>query len=406
MHGTDGSERPCPVEHPGPGELTVRLGRLKGKEGVTLYAGRGHGAPKAAARLPAPPAGKAVGTTLTHPLRSAADAMGLAFATALIVIGLLRLAGRDRPAPPDTDPGTPGPTPPPGLNAAQGGLLLTERIEPRQQTAWLLDAVAAGRLDLTGEQHAPKLRRRSAGPGTYDPVTRDVFQRVFAGRREVVLGAYDPAFRAGWEALAGHLARWQAESGLWEAASVRRARIGRYAGLAACPLGFALAVVGAALGGGRHTVGGPLLVTGAAVFGAGLALARRAWELQRRTAEGSAQRLRAEMFRRYLADPGAFPDVEPLDRDRIRHCTAWAVSFGLADHWRAAVAAATVPTRQPSHRPVRPDTLLALALLDRARASSRAPSSSGGSGGGSGGGGSSSSSGVGGGAGGGGGGSW
>ncbi|MFH7335240.1 DUF2207 domain-containing protein [Streptomyces sp. KHY 26] len=404
VHGTDGSEHACALSRPGPRELTVRLDRLKGREGVTLFAGRGHGASGVAAEAPAPPAGKAVGTTVTHPLLNALLALGLALAAALVTIPLLRLAGRDRPAPGDTDPGTPGPTPPPGLNAAQGGLLVSERVEARHQTAWLLGAVAEGHLVLGGETHAPTLRRRAASAGAHDPVTEDVLQRVFAGRREVVLGAYDPWFQEGWEALAGHLTRWREESGLWEAASLRRARTGRYAGVAASVLGFVVAAVGAALGGGRHTAGGPLLIAGAVVFGAGLASARRAWELQRRTPEGSARWLRVESFRRYLADPAAFPGTEPLDEDQVRHCTAWAVALDLAADWREAVENSAVPTRQPSSRTVRLGPALAWALVGTAVASARSPSSGGSSGGSPGGGGS--SSGVGGGAGGGGGGSW
>lgn len=100
---------------------------------------------------------------------------------------------------------------------------------------------------------------------------------------------YDSSFQTGWHALARHLRQWQTGSGLWDPASVRRARTGRYAGRAAAVLGFVAAAVGAGLGGSRLAAGGPVLIAGAVVFGAGLALARRAWELHRCTREGSAQ---------------------------------------------------------------------------------------------------------------------
>ncbi|MEU8029987.1 DUF2207 domain-containing protein [Streptomyces sp. NPDC049099] len=407
VRGTDGSERGCAVEPTGAGVLTVKPVRLQGKEGLTLYATRGHSLGGAQPLLPAPPGGKAVGTTVTHPLLVALYTAGLALAAALAAIGLLRLFGRDRPAPEgaDTALGAPSATPPPGLSPAQGGILADERVDPRHQTAWLLEAVADGHLVLAGAEHAPTLRRRSRGAGWDDPVSREVLRYIFAGRDEIMLGHYDSSFQTGWQALARHLRQWQADSGLWDAASVRRARTGRYIGIAAAVLGFLTAVVGAGLSGARQAVGVPVLVAGGILYGAGLALARRAWELHRRTPEGSAQRLRVEAFRHYLADPSAVPHAEPLDDDQVRHYTAWAVALGLGDTWRRAVETSAVPTRQPSSRAVRLGPALAVGLVVTAALSSRAPSSSGGgSGGGSGAGGSSGD--VGGGAGGGGGGSW
>ncbi|MFH8772405.1 DUF2207 domain-containing protein [Streptomyces sp. NPDC017958] len=406
VQGTDGSRKKCTAEQTDPGSLTVRVDRLRGKQGLTLYATRG-GATSPAA-LPAPPGGEAVGTTVTHPLRIALRSVALALAVALVTIGLLRLAGRDRPAPAGADgsPGTPAPSllPPQDLSPAQGGILAAEQVEPAHQAAWLLGLAADGHLTLGGAEHAPTLRRPNRGAGADDPVTREVLRYMFAGRAEITLGQYDSSFETGWRALARHLTQWQADSGLWDPAAVRRARLARPVGIAATVLGLLAGAVGAALGGGRHAVGGPLLGAGVIVFGVGLALWRRGWELHRRTPEGSAQLLRVEAFRRCLADPSAFADTEPLDDDQVRLCTAWAVALGLGDTWRHAVESSAVSTRRRASPAVRFGPALALGIVVTAAMSSRAPSSSGsGSSGGSGGG---SSGGVGGGAGGGGGGSW
>ncbi|MEU0004959.1 hypothetical protein ABZ079_11865 [Streptomyces sp. NPDC006314] len=246
------------------------------------------------------------------------------------------------------------------------------------------------------------MRRRGRGAGSNDPVTSEVLRSMFAGRAEITLGQYDSSFQTGWQALARHLKEWQAGSGLWDTAAVRRARAGRPVGIAATLLGLVATVVGAVLGGGRHAAGGAVLTVGAIVFGIGLAPWRRAWELHRRSPEGSAQWLRVESFRRRLADPSAFADAEPLDDDQVRRCTAWAVALGLGDTWRRKVEASAVPTRRPASPAVRFGPALALGLVVTAALSSRSPSSGGS--GSSGGGGSSGS--VGGGAGGGGGGSW
>lgn len=408
VQGTDGSRKTCTAEEPEPGRLTVKIDRLKGKEGLTLYAARGPGGSAGRAALPAPPSGKAVGTTVRHPLLTALYAAGLALATALATIGLLRLAGRDRPAPQGADGSTGTPTanllPPEGLSPAQGGVLADERVEPQHQVAWLLGAVADGHLTLGGSDHAPTLRRSTPGAGSDDPVTREVLRYIFAGRGQITLGQYDSSFQTGWQALARHLEKWQADSGFWDTAAVRRARRAWPVGITAILLGLVIAAVGGVLGGGRHAAGGPVLTAGAIVFGVGLALWRYGGELHRRTAEGSAQWLRVQGFRRCLADPSLLSDAEPLDDDQVRLYTAWAVALGLGDAWRQAIEASAVPTRRRSSPAVRFGPALAVGLVVTAAMSSRSPSSSGsGSSGSSGGGGSGD---VGGGAGGGGGGSW
>ncbi|MFF4016923.1 DUF2207 domain-containing protein [Streptomyces sp. NPDC001843] len=412
VHGTDGSEKSCTTQETEPGHLTAKLDRLKGKEGLTLYAARASDGATGQAALPAPPTGKAIGTTVTYPGRVALNAMGLALAAALVTIGLLRLAGRDRPAPGGTD-GNPAasdrtPTPPQGLTPAQGGILLAERVDSQHQVAWLLGAAADGHLTIGGPGGSPTLRRRTSGDEPTDPVTREILRQMFAGRGQLTLGRYDSSFRTGWSTLLLRLQEWQAGAGLWDPAAARRARVSRPVGIVATLLGLVATVTGGVLGGGRHAAGTPVFIAGAIAFGAGLGLWLRAWELQRRTAEGSAGRQRTEAFRRYLADPSAFPDREPLDDHQVRLYTAWAVALGLGSTWQQAVEAATVPTRHRSSPAVRFGPGLAVGLGVASTRSHTAPSASGSSGSGSSGGWSSGGSdgGLGSGAGGGGGGSW
>ncbi|MEU1465935.1 DUF2207 domain-containing protein [Streptomyces sp. NPDC005727] len=404
--GTWDDGRPCTAVQSEPGHLVVRVGRLSGKEGLTLYATAAKTEAAGPAALPAAPSGRAVGTTLPHPMRNGGLFLAVALTCAALTVCALRHAGRDRV----TEDGgrvrrveaerlartlTPSAAPPDDLTPAQGGILLTERADKHHQVAWLLTAAADGLIAVRGGDRHPVIDRRDSGePG--DQETEEVLDKIFSGRSSLALGTRDHWFRQGWNDLLYRLDRWRATSDLWDAAGRRRAGAALTGGLIGTLLGLVLAITGGVLSGRRVAAGWPVLLTAAVLAGVGAALVGRHWELERRTPLGTARWLQVEAFRRYLADPATCPDELPTGQRADRYA-AWAVALGVESAWEAAVGAST-STRRASTLSGS-DVLLAAVVLS----SAPPPAPSGSSGGGGGG---STSGGVGGGAGGGGGGSW
>ena len=409
-HGSWDKGRPCTALQSEPGHLVVRLDELKGSEGLTLYATPAKTRLTGAAALPAAPSGKAVGTTLPHPMRNGGLFLAVALACAALTICALRIVGRDRLA---EDGGRlrrveverlartviPSATPPEELTPAQGGLLLTESVDKRHKVAWLLTAAADGHLTIQGDEKHPVLRRRDSGE-RMDREVKDVLSKMFSGRSSLALGSRDHWFRQGWDDLSGKLENWRTASGLWDMAAKKRV-LGRGAlDVVALLLGFALVITGGILNGRRIAAGTPVLLAGAVVAGLGIAVAARSWELDRRTPRGTALWLQVEAFRRYLTDPSSCPGELPVG-ERADRYAAWAVALGVESAWEQAISTATSrPTAGRRFSLDLTDVLLVAVVLSAASP----PSSSGGSSGSSGGG--SSSGDVGGGAGGGGGGSW
>ena len=406
-HGSWDHGKPCTAEQGEPGHLVVKLGKLSGNEGLTLYATAAKSKAVTPAALPTAPTGKAVGTSLPQPLYNSGLFLALALACVALTLGVLRFLGRDRVL---EDSGrvrrveverlarsvTPSSTPPEGLTPAQGGVLRVEAVMDQHKVAWLLDAAADGHLTIEGDDQHPVLKRHGR------PVNReirDVLDRMFAGGTSLALGWRNPSFRAGWEDLSWKLGIWRKASDLWDTTLTERlARWGR-AQLAVLLLAFVLVVTGGVLNGHRIAAGLPVLLAGAVAAGVGLAVVARGWELDRRTPHGTARWLEVEAFRRYLADPSACPDDLPVGPEADRYA-AWAVALGVESAWEQAIGASTSAPR--AGRPFSldlGDVLLAAVVVS-------AGSQSSGSGGGGSGGGGSSGGGVGGGAGGGGGGSW
>ncbi|MEV0473200.1 DUF2207 domain-containing protein [Streptomyces prunicolor] len=406
-HGSWDHGKPCTAAQSEPGHLVVKLGKLSGHEGLTLYATAAKTKAVTAAALPTAPTGKAVGTSLPQPLYNSGLFLALGLACVALTLGTLRFLGRDRVL---EDGGrvrrveverlarsvTPSATPPEGLTPAQGGVLRMEAVMDQHKVAWLLDAAADGHLTIEGDDQHPVLKRHGR------PVNReirDVLDRMFAGGTGLVLGRRDQSFKAGWEDLSWKLDNWRKASDLWDTTLTERlARWGR-AQLAVLLLAFVLVVTGGVLNGRRIAAGLPVLLAGAVAAGLGLAVVARGWELDRRTPHGAARWLQVEAFRRYLADPGACPDELPVGPEADRYA-AWAVALGVESAWEQAIGASTSAPRAGQRFSLDlGDVLLAAVVVSAASQSS-------GSGGGGSGGGGSSSGGVGGGAGGGGGGSW
>ncbi|MGW0390577.1 DUF2207 domain-containing protein [Streptomyces sp. NPDC003042] len=379
VQGVTGSRQSCTAVEPEPGHLVVALDGLGAGGGVTLHSsGAVTGSVGGAAAPPAPPTGMPDGDALMNPLRSALLAAATALAGALVTARLLRLAGRDRRA----DALTPRAVPPEGLSPAQGGILLAERVEPRHQVAWLLGAAIDGHVRIFGEERYPTVRRTTRRDEHTDPATETVLGEMFAGRGEFDLGADDQRFRTAWHTLGDQLADWQRTSGLWDPAGERRSRTARRIGIAAAVLGLVVATAHSPLGGWTGWEGWPIVVAGAVVAGAGLALWLRAWELQGRTARGAALWGQAESFRRFMADP------HPTDATALY--TAWAVALGELAAWQRVVTASTTEPPAPAtpYGPVLAVGLIAATAVSGAPLSSGDSVDSGGEGGGGGGGGS------------------
>jgi hypothetical protein len=275
-------------------------------------------------------------------------------------------------------------SPPPGMSAAMGGIVLRESVKPEHKVAWLIEQVGGGAValdDVTGTQ-------RLIRTGAPDRRMHPVLDRAFSGRSEIELGSYDAAFAGAWSQLDDAFTTWRKGCGLWDPRGDR-------AQLKAIVGGILLGLVGIGgtfLGGFVGSV--PVVVVSALLAGAALALVVRAWELRVRSVQGSAAWLRVESFRRFLHES----EVQHVDwatqNGHLREYTAWAVAVGEIDRWQAAVGRSTVAaSMDPGSAHL---VFLAPALISSTGSTSTAPSSSGGGGGG----------GVGGGGGGGGGGSW
>ncbi|MFF0082820.1 DUF2207 domain-containing protein [Streptomyces canus] len=383
-HGSWDQGKPCTARQSEPGHLVVRLDKLKGSEGLTLYATAAKNRLAGAAALPAP-SGKAVGTTLPHPMDNGGLFLAVAPACAALTVCALRFLGRDRVV---EDGGrerrveierlapevTPSATPPGELTPAQGGILLTDRVDRRHKVAWLLTAAADGHLTIQGDERHPVLRRRNSGE-RMDPEARGVLRTMFSGRSSLALGSSDIWFKRGWDDLSRNLEQWRTTSGLWDMSAKQRLLAWGLVEVAALALGFVLVITGGILNGRRIAAGLPVLLAGALVAGVGIAVAARSWELDRRTPHGTRLWFQVEAFRRYLADPSSGPDELPVGEQADRYA-AWAVALGVESAWERAVSASTArPGGRRRFSLDVTDVLLVAVVLSAASP----PSSSGGS---------------------------
>ncbi len=415
--GSTGDVGGCDVDEVEPGHLLVEIDSLGAGEGVTI--GAELGAPLISA--PSPP------TAPTGPASDPGD--GLARPALLAVLATLlgtfpavyvtRRAGREQAAvggPADiayaehviaSDPSTVQLVdaadlsqlatiefaPPAGVQAAQGGVVLHERVRAEHSTAWLLNQAIFGAVDLDLDGRDPVIRRT----GVPAPLASDesILAAMFGGRSEVTLKKYDKTFAAGWKRVGASLEKWMETSSLWSTEA--RSRRTRWAALAALVtvVGLLVGLAGAAL---ASRYGGPWIAAvpvGFAAAGFGLGLVIRSWELLVRTPRGTATWIRLLSFKRFLAGSETQHVEWAAQHGMLREYTAWAVALDEADHWARALERSNVDetSQTAAHDAVRFATI-APALSRATQAASTAPSSSGGGGG------------VGGGAGGGGGGSW
>ena len=246
--GPFGTEGGCDAVETEPGHLVVRTGPISSGQAVTVRATLG--APLAAvATAPAVPAEPAdTGAPLARPFLFGF----LAAAVAGLVTGrILRRAGREyAPAgyqgiAPGTAPVPPGVESPfaplPGdatrvdaadlvadappqvalprtLTAAQGGVVLAEKVQASHQAAWLLGQAQHGAIALEGDPKKPTMRWL----GGHGGADNAALLTMFHSRPTVELGTYDPDFASGWKMVGAELDAWRTTSGLWSDQAERR----------------------------------------------------------------------------------------------------------------------------------------------------------------------------------------
>lgn len=413
--GSQGSDTACDVRVVEPGHIAVTVEGIDSGEGVSLEGTTGSAvtSPPVEPQPPAPPEDPGAGL-----LAPAGAAAGAALLGAVPARWAVRRAGRERVAAggaADAAWATNSPeaerrvdenelaqmvttefAPPEGLTPAQGGIILSETVEPQHKVAWLIQEAIDGEIDLVEEdgQALRLVRTANGAEGATDETGSRFVQRAFGGRSEIDLAGYDPSFATAWSALDMDLHQWRLNSDLWDS----RAESRRLSMLMLGIVGAVVGLVAAAAGGAATAKWGagwlPAVVLGAVIAGIGMAVAVGSWELRVRTPKGTAAWLRVESFRRFLAGSEAFHAEEAAKRGVLREYTAWAVATGEIDRWSRAVRASTVIPASAGLS----YAYMAPMLIASTSFASTAPSSSGSGGGFSGG--------VGGGAGGGGGGSW
>ncbi len=407
--GAFGTEGGCDAVEVAPGHLVVRTGSLPSGQAVTVRATLGAplAAVPAAPGVPAPPAD--TGAPLAMPFLFGVLA---AAAAGLITGRVLRYAGREyapagyqglapgiAPVPPGTtSPFTPvGPdaarvdvadlaadappqiAPPRTLTAAQGGVVLAEKVRPSHKAAWLVGQAQHGAIALEGDPEKPTMRWLG-GHGATDNAA---LLTMFHSRPTVELGTYDPDFASGWKMVGAELDSWRTTSGLWSDRAERRRKWVIALGILVLIVGLVVAAV-AAYGWSLSQPEVWQLALLAVPTGVGLGMVLRAWELRVRTPAGSALYVQVEAFRRHLAGAQGADVDRAADAGLIDDYLAWAVALGESKAWTKAVEASSVVPGtgyDPSF------LFIANTLHSSTTAAATSPSSSGGGGGGAGGGG-------------------
>ena len=216
-------------------------------------------------------------------------------------------------------------SPPEGIAAHQGGILLEESVKEDHKTAWLLERAISGEIELSEDNGSrvliDKFSQRSAG----------TLDTIFDGREEVELGEYDKAFTSGWEKLENDLNAWMWESNLW---SFSRTKAISWI---AIPIAFAVFIwAGFTTHNAPIRVFDPWTIISTIIFGSVIAVCYRAWELAVRTPKGTGLWIQIEGFRKFLSQSEAKHVELASENGVLREYTAWAVSLGEADAWKRA----------------------------------------------------------------------
>jgi hypothetical protein len=225
--------------------------------------------------------------------------------------------------------------PPAGMEPWQGGVVDKEDVRNEHQAAWLVQRAVDGEITLTGEKK-PVV---GVGPnGVQDPI----LIQMFNGRSTVELGKRDASFRKAWSALKKQQQRYAKTSPLWHRTGDSARTRALVVGSIALVLGLIATIAGAVLCARQGGAWLPLVAVGAVAAGAGLAAVVRSWELRVRTPIGSAEWLKIESFRQFLAGSEAHHADWAAEHDILREYTAWAVALDEIDRWSKAVEQSAV----------------------------------------------------------------
>ncbi len=364
--GRFGSDDKCEVSTVAPGHLLVEASGLAGpsegqdNEGITITATVG----TALALSPKP----------SDPARSGTDP-GSSFLSVLlfgflgslaampIVSRLLRLLGREQVwagGAVDAAYGGTGDSPqtvridakelaelatiefvpPAGLTPWQGGVVDREHVRPEHQVAWLVQRAIEDQISFSGDDEVV-IREGSAG------ITDPLLQEMFGGYKSIALGEIDPRFRAGWEKLKQTQEEFAKYSPLWHTEGDSTKAVVLALGLLIALIGIIAAGIGAAATARSGDAYLLLVGAGMVLAGGGIAAAVRSWELRIRTPVGSAEWLKVESFRQFLAGSEAHHADWAAEHGILRQYTAWAIALGEIDRWSNAVKGSSVGRTDP-----------------------------------------------------------
>ena len=397
--GSIGDVGGCTAEQVGEGHLVIRTGRVSSGEAVTVRATLGGPVESAAPTIDVPPPAATTSPALLRPILLATIASVLGGVVAMVVA---RRVGREEaPVGVSVDgivpPGSTGPTlvdasdlddmagtrpaAPRRLTPSEGGVVLAEKVTADHKAAWLVDQAVHGAVAFSGDDDKKPTLEWRGGNGAEGNA---VLLRIFQGRSSVDLGKYDKSFAAGWSLLGTELDSWRSSSGLWsdEAERLRNKVIGWGV------MGMIVLAVVTGVYAWRTSLTGPsaaVFVVLGALFGLALGGALSAWELRRRTAEGSSLYVEVAGFRNHLESVEGDSLRMVADAGLLHDHLAWAVALGVSGRWVKALERAGIEPSRYFHHPhlLYVSTHLATATSS----SSTAPSSSGGGGAGGGGGG-------------------
>lgn len=339
------SPRECEVIEVQPGHLNVKINQLD-KEGVTVSASLGDSLasrPEITGMPSAPNPGNDSGNLIFLSFIG----LGVTLLGVLLVVFVLKYLGRDkvrnggivdaaiatetetsvRRADVDelSDQIATSFTPPKEIDAYQGGILLTEQVTEDHKTAWLLERAISGEIEITEDGSKTvlidRLPLRDSG----------VLKTMFGNREEIRLGSFDSQFAEGWGKLDKELNSWQEESGLW--ASYRTQWV-RFVGWVLALLGL-IFIVSLPIIYGSVTFYKVLIST--FLYGAGLGMAYRYWELAVRNPKGTDLWIQVEGFRKFLHESEAKHVEAAAEQGRLREYSAWAVALGESEQWNDAI---------------------------------------------------------------------